>query len=186
MRIPRILAGLVALAALGQSGCALVPQPVVENPIIVPAGEFEKVWKTTVDVVDNYFDIRIENRLARRIVTDPDISPTLVEPWRPAAVGFHDRLEATLQTIRRFAIVTVDDAPGGGYAVRVVVLKELEDLPKPDRQSSAQAVFTNDFPVNRTREIVGPVPLPVGWISRGHDTKVEQKMLNDLRRAFAL
>jgi hypothetical protein len=186
MRLRTILAALAALVALGQTGCALVPTPVVDNPLIVPACEFDKVWATTVGVVDNYFDIRTENRLARRIETDPDISPTLAEPWRLAAVGFEDRLESTLQTIRRFAIVTVHDAPGGGYAIRVNVQKELEDMAKPDRQSSMQAVFTNDFPVNRTREIVGPVPLPVQWIPRGRDSKVEQKILNDLKRAFAL
>ena len=37
---------------------------------------------------------------------------------------------------------------------------------KPDRQIGGRAVFTNEFPVNRTREVVGPMPLPFGWIPR--------------------
>jgi hypothetical protein len=179
-----ILAGLTALAALAQAGCATTwTQTTVSNPLIVPSSDFETVWKTTVKVVDEYFDIRSENRLARKIETDPDISPTLLEPWHASAVGFEDRLEATLQTIRRFALVYVEDAPGGGYAIRVEVHKQLEDLAKPDRQAGGRAVFTNDFPVNRTREIVGPVPLPIQWIDRGRDPKMEQLILNRLRCA---
>ena len=58
--------------------------------------------------------------------------------------------------------------------MRVTVYKELEDLTKPDRQVGGRAVFNNDFPVNRTRDVVGPIPLPVQWLPRGRDSKLEQ------------
>ena len=46
-------------------------------------------------------------------------------------------------------------------------------------------MFTNDFPVNRTREIVGPVPAPLGWIKRGRDLNLEQAILAGIReRSF--
>jgi hypothetical protein len=187
MRIRRILASLAALVALAQAGCAtLTTQTVVPNPMVVPSSDFETVWKQTVAVVDDYFDIRNENRLAGRIETDPKISATLLEPWLGDAVGFQDRLEATLQTIRRFALVTIRPAPGGGYQVKVEVRKELEDLAKPDRQAGGRAVFANDFPVNRTREIVGPVPLPLQWIPRGRDFQLEQVILCRLRKSLFL
>lgn len=187
MRIRLILAGLTAIAALAQAGCATTwTQTTVSNPLIVPTSDFDTVWKKSVEVVDIYFDIRTENRLARKIECDPKISPTLLEPWKPDAVGFDDRLESTFQTIRRFAIVYVNDAPGGGYSVKVEVYKELEDLAKPDRQAGGRAVFINDFPVNRTREIVGPVPLPLQWIPRGRDYKLEQVILNRLRASLFL
>jgi hypothetical protein len=70
--------------------------------------------------------------------------------------------------------------------VKVEVYKELEDLPKPERQAGGRAVFDGDFPVNRTREIVGPVPLPVGWIPRGRDPDLEQAILTRLRNAMFL
>ena len=191
LRMRLIAAALAASAAFGPAGCAtvnraLAPQAVPENPLIVPSADFETVWRETVAVLDEYFDIRTENRLARTIVTDPVIGATLLEPWRGDCVGLDDRVESTFQTIRRFARVQIDPIPGRGFAVRVEVLKELEDLAKPDRQQSGRAVFNNDFPVNRTREIVGPVPVPLQWIPRGRDTKLEQVILNRIRDALFL
>jgi hypothetical protein len=162
------------------------PRPEIPNPLIVPSSDFEVVWNKTVAVVDKYFDIESENRLARTIKTGKQMGATLLEPWALDSPTIGDRLEATLQTIRRFAIVKVDPAPTGGYLVRVEVRKELEDLPKPDRQAAGRAVFTNDFPVNRAREVVGPVPVPVGWIDRGRDANLEQAILAGVRDAFFL
>jgi hypothetical protein len=186
-----IAVAVAASAALGPAGCASVsrviaPRPVCENPLIVPATDIEAVWRETVTVVDEYFDIRTENRLAGTIVTDPVIGATLLEPWRGDSPGFSERLEATLQTVRRFARVQIKPVPGRGYAVKVEVLKELEDLSKPDRQSAGRAVFNNDFPVNRTREIVGPVPVPNQWIPRGRDTRMEQVILQRIRDGLFL
>ncbi len=187
MQSRTIAAGILALAALGQGGCALTGLRAVNpNPLVVPSGDFEAVWDETVAVVDDYFDIASENRLAREIVTQPKLGATLIEPWYGDSVGFSERLESSLQTIRRFAIVTVNEAPGGGYAVKVEVYKELEDLVRPDRQISGRATFTDNFPVNRTREIVGPVPLPFMWIPRGRDPKLEQVILNRIRDALFL
>ena len=106
--------------------------------------------------------------------------------WRGDSVGLDDRLESTLQTIRRFARVQITPVPGRGFAVKLEVLKELEDLARPDRQTAGRAVFNNDSPVNRTREIVGPVPVPLQWIPRGRDTKLEQVILNRIRDALFL
>ncbi len=190
----RLIAAAVAAAsaALGPAGCATVSRviaptkAVAENPLIVPAADFETVWRETVAVLDEYFDIRTENRLARTIVTDPMIAATILEPWRGDSVGLDQRLEATLQTMRRFAKVQINPVPGRGFAIRLEVRKELEDLPRPDRQMAGRAVFNNDSPVNRTREIVGPVPIPIQWIPRGRDTKLEQVILNRIRDALFL
>lgn len=190
---------LGALALLVPAGCQtggarlrpVVPnpraRPAAANPLLVPSGDFETVWGHTVAVLDRYFDISTENRLTRRIVTNPKMGATLLEPWDGDSVGFRERLESSLQTIHRFAIATVTDAPGGGYLVKVEVYKELEDMVKPERQTGgSRAVFMNDFPLNRTREVVGPVPLPSGWIPRGRDPKLEQKLLARLQREFFL
>lgn len=204
MRKTRIAAAVVswvglAAVGLGQAGCfseggfraphvtrIFSPRPVAENPLVVPSTDFDTVWNKTVAVVNKYFDIASENRLSRTIVTQPKIGATLLEPWCGDSVGFTDRLESTLQTMRRFAIIKVEPAPSGGYLVKVEVRKELEDLIKPDRQAAGRAVFNNDFPVNRTREIIGPVPAPVGWIPRGRDPKLEQAILAGVRDALFL
>ena len=192
------LAGLAAVG-LGQAGCSSTggfhmhgmgrifsPAPVVENPLVVPSQDFEAVWNKTVAVVDKYFDISSENRLSRTIVTQPKVSATVLEPWSGDSVEVTDRLEASLQTIRRFAIIKVDSAPTGGYLVKVEVRKELEDMVKPDRQAAGRAVFNNEFPVNRAREIIGPVPVATGWIPRGRDQHLEQAILTGIRDAFFL
>lgn len=198
MRIRTIAAGLAAGVALSWCGCATMPEvtlpfaanplreTVSPNPLIIPTADFELVWKQVVRVLDEYFDIASENRLSGTIVTQPRTGATLGEPWAGDSVGFHERLEASLQTIRRFAKVTVKAAPEGGFAVKVEVEKQLEDLVRPDRQGGGRAVFNNAFPINRTREVVGPVPLPYQWISRGRDHKLEQIILARLRHDLAL
>ena len=193
---------VILLAVLGASqiGCSawpaswgtpsvsriFAPQPAIANPLVVPSSDYETVWKKCVAVVNQYFPIASENRLAGIIRTDSPLTGSLLEPWSPDSVGFRDRLEATLQTIRKFALIHIDPAPTGGYLVKVEVFKELEDLSKPDRQPAGRAVFYNDFPVNRTREIVGPVPAPLGWIRQGRDTNLEQAILAGIRDALLL
>jgi hypothetical protein len=192
----------VALAGLAanQVGCGMAPSgwrapsvtqifapaPVTSNPLVVPSSEFENVWNKTIAVVDKYFDIESENRLARTIKTQPQMAATILEPWALDSTTIEDRIEASLQTIKRVAIIHIDPAPTGGFLVKVEVLKFLEDLAKPDKQAAGRAVFTNDFPVNRVREIVGPVPAPLGWINKGRDPHLEQTILAGIRDALFL
>jgi hypothetical protein len=194
--------GVVLLASLAgsQAGCntgpsgwlapgvtrIFSPDPVAANPLVVPSADFETVWNKTVAVVDKYFDIESENRLARTIKTQPQMGATIIEPWALDSPTLEDRFEATLQTLRRVAVIRIDPAPTGGFLVKVEVHKFLEDMVKPDRQPAGRAVFTNDFPVNRTREIVGPVPAPIGWINRGRDPHLEQVILTGVRNALFL
>jgi hypothetical protein len=183
---------VVLFAVVSGGGCAGVAQwimlagPPTANPLVVPTADFETVWKECVAVLDEYFEIASENRLSRTIITQPVIGATLLEPWRIDSVHLDDRLESTMQTIRRHGRIMVNPAPGGGFLVKVEVFKELEDMSKPDRQSMGRAVFNNDFPVNRTYEIVGPVPLPSGWIPRGRDAKLEQVILARIRHRLFL
>jgi hypothetical protein len=187
MRFRLLSAIIVALVSvMGGAGCTsvalwLMPGPAATNPLVVPSSDFETVWKGCVAVVDEYFDIASENRLSGTIFTQPRVGATLLEPWNGDSVGLKDRFESTIQTIRRYSRITVTPAPSGGYVVKVEVFKELEDMAKPDRQAAGRAVFNNDFPINRTFEIVGPVPLPLQWIPRGRDAKLEQVIVERLR-----
>ena len=191
MRFRMIAVAALGATLLGQAGCASVarwvnPRPPCDNPLVVASNDFEAVWRETVAAVDESFDIRSENRLARTIVTDPVIGATILEPWRNDSATPYERLESTLQTTRRFAKVQVNPLPGRGYTVKVEVFKELEWLGKPDRAAAGRAVFNNDFPVNRTREIVGPVPAPIQWTPRGRDPELEQRILAKIRENLFL
>ncbi len=191
---------MLAVCAAGQVGCATgpsswtlpgfaqvfgPPQP-LKNPLPVPNGDFNTVWNKTVAEVNRHFPIASENRLARTIRTDSEMTGTLIEPWTPDSATFHDRLEATLQTVRKFAVVHIDPAPAGGYLIKVEVHKQLEDMAKPASQPAGRAAFYNDFPVNRTREVVGVIPTPLGWIPMGRDANLEQKILAEIRDALLL
>lgn len=191
---------LLAACAAGHAGCAsgpsswklpdfaqvFTPPPPLPNPLPVPSGEFDVVWNKTVAEVNKHFPIASENRLARTIRTDSEMTGTLIEPWTPDTATFRDRLEATLQTIRRFAVVHLDPGPSGGYLIKVEVFKELEDLTKPASQPAGRAAYYNDFPVNRTREVVGTVLTPLGWIPIGRDPNMEQLILKEIHDALLL
>lgn len=192
MRMPgrrRIRARLaaVALAVLGSAGCATIsPPPPMPNPLMVPSMDRETVWMACVTTIDDYFDIDTENRLQMKIVTQPRVGATLLEPWSGDSVDFYERFESTLQTIRRHAVVTVSPTATGAYAVKVEVYKQLEDMVRPERQQAGRAVFDNEFPVNRARDLVGPVPLPNGYISRGRDSKLERVILAKIKEKLFL
>jgi hypothetical protein len=192
MRMPgrrRFRLGLaaVALGLLGPAGCATInPPPPAPNPLMVPSTDFETVWMACITSVDDYFDIASENRLQMKIVTEPRVGATIFEPWSGDSVGFYERLESTLQTIRRHAVITVSRTPTGAFAVKVEVNKELEDMIRPERQNNGRAVFDNEFPVNRARDYVGPVPLPNGYIPRGRDVKLERAILAKIKEKLFL
>ena len=186
LRIAGVALGVVGLLTVGCTTLSGI-KTASENPLIVPTTDFETVWKATVESVDEYFDIATERREQRKIVSQPKTGATLFEPWEGDSVGFHEQLESTLQSIRRLAIVNVDPAPNGqGWAIRVNVYKELEDLLQPDRQSIGRAVFNNIQTVNRSREVVGPQQIAQYWIPRGRDTKLEQVILAKIRTALFL
>jgi hypothetical protein len=189
MRIPgwRRTRSLVAAIALAAAGCATInPPPPSANPLPIPSNDFEAVWMACITSVDDFFDIASENRLQRKIITEPRVGATLFEPWSPDSVGFEERLESTLQTMRRHAVISVNPTATGTYAVKVEVYKELEDVIRPERQNNGRAVFDNEFPVNRARELVGPVPLPNGYIPRGRDPKLERAILAKIKEKLFL
>jgi hypothetical protein len=195
-----IVAALLAAWAGSQVGCnsgpsgwhapsvtrIFTPTPVAANPLVVPTTDFENLWNKTIAVVDKYFDIESENRLSRTIKTQPQMGATIIEPWALDSVTVEDRFESSLQTIRRVAIIHIDPAPTGGFLVKVEVDKFLEDMAKPVTQPAGRAAFTNDFPVNRVREIVGPVPAPLGWIKKDRDRNLEQAILAGIRNELFL
>ena len=189
MRMPgrRRIWAYVAAVALASTGCATInPPPPSPNPLMIPSTDFEAVWMACITSVDDYFDIASENRLQRKIVTEPKVGATLFEPWSGDSVGFNERLESTLQTMRRHAVITVNPTATGTYAVKVEVYKELEDMVRPERQNNGRALFDNEFPVNRARDLVGPVPLPTGFIPRGRDAKLERAILAKIKEKLFL
>jgi hypothetical protein len=192
MRRVLIVAGL----AVCLGGCASGPllenplplgvarAPSHENPLYIPQGEmaYARVWEKTLDVLSDYFPIAFQDRYAGRIETEPTIAPGIEQLWKPGSPDLYQRLLAFFQTIRHRAIVQITTAPDGGYFISVQVFKELEDLPRPLRNTAGDATFRIESTVQRQFEIVEPAYLEAMWIPIGRDCKLEQVILDRLSR----
>jgi hypothetical protein len=158
-----------------------------DNPVLLPIADPEQAWDRVVDVVDDYFRIEREEpvRLVGdtltegRIDTYPKVAATIFEPWDPDSAGWQARVESTLQSIRRRAVVRVMPTEGG-YWVDVAVFKELEDVSRPEHATAGAATFRYDDSLTRVVNPVGQQEINVGWIPEGRDTAVEQRILGHL------
>ena len=175
------------------------PPPLPKNSAVIPPLDAETVWTQIVDVVDDYFKIAAEQRVVfsngvpaeGRIDTFPQTGSTLLEPWRGDSIGFRERLESTLQSIRRIGTMRLIPDPGG-WRIEAVVLKELENMPRPMMATTGGASFRNDdslyrygTPLPTLGQQVGDQPRPVaaptpnlGWIPLGRDPLLEQRLLS--------
>lgn len=154
----------------------------VENPAYVALGpaSYGTVFEKVLDVVDDYFDVSVANRYDGRIETFPRIAPGLEQPWKKGSADLRSRFEATLQTIRHRAVVLIQPADDGGFFVQVVVYKELEDLPRPSRPTTAAAIFRSDNNVERQFQVIDPTVFESTWIPLGRDTALEQQILQQI------
>jgi hypothetical protein len=194
----RTIGGLLLCAAASccaVCGCAWGPstmwpwgQAAVQNPVFVECADPDFVFNQTVDVVDDYFTIDREESVHRiddvitegRIDTFYQGGATLLEPWRGDSANSYEKIESTLQSIRRRAMVRVIPADGG-FLVDVAVFKELEDLPQPEYSTAGAATLRYDGSIDRfTQPVAGDAP-PFGWIPQGRDLALEQRMLADLQ-----
>jgi hypothetical protein len=192
------LAPLVVVVA----GCASVPEwteprPTVpiafENPVQIPPIDEQVLWETLVEVTHDYFQIEREEPVRRlggtltegRLDTFPEVASTLFEPWRHDSADQYEKLEATLQSIRRRAQIRVVPS-AAGFSIDVAVFKELEDVTHPAHAASGTATFRNDATLTRVVSPVGEQEINKGWIPLGRDPVLEQRIIAQLRDRFCL
>ena len=189
--MPRCLLVLI-VALTGAVGCtspwiATGPPLPVGNPLFVPAANEEVLWERTVDVVhDFHFEIARENRFSRVIETEYRTGSSVLEPWHQDSVGLENRLESTLQSVRRKVIIRLlPDEQGAGYLVNVEAFKELEDLSGVAANSPGGATFQESTPFQRDLNLVIGQSAPSGWIPVGRDAALEQRILTSLQVAYS-
>ena len=175
---------MAAIFVAGLQGCASFPgRGAVSNPVMVRANNPDEAWERTVDVVHNYlFEIERENKLGGVLETRYKTGANVLEPWHADSVGLTNRVESTLQSIRRKAFVSVTPVDGG-YLIGVEALKELEDVAKAANLQGA-ATFLDDAVLQRDLTPVVGQATPSGWVSKGRDVALEQSMLHSIQRAF--
>lgn len=177
------------------TGCLSVPPaanplPAGENPAVVmpsrpdPAA-YAKVFETTLDVLDDYFDIATSDRYSGQIETEPLVAPGLVQFWRRGSPDPRERLLASLQTIRYRCKTLITAGPAGGYLVQVEVYKELEDLqPRPLRAIAGSATFLSNATVERQFDIIDPQVVDTQWVPLGREAALEQRILRRIQGAL--
>ena len=162
------------------------PAVTVENPVYIPLGPpaYNTVYEKTLDVLTQYFEIEYENRYGGFIRTFPRVMPGLERYLLPGTPSIEERLYATLQSIRYFAVVKIQVANDGGFWVDVKVFKELEDVPRPERSTAGSAVFRSDNTVERTFEVIEPYSGESNWIPIGRDKALEQSLLQQIKKCL--
>ena len=162
-----------------------------ENPTLLPAADYQCVWETVVDVVDDYFAVDREEpvRLVGDTLTEgrldsyPLVGATIFEPWLHDSADWQQRMESTLQSIRRRAVVRVIPAEKG-FWVEVAVFKELEDVVHPEHSTAGAATFRYDNTLTRVVNPVSEQEINEGWIPQGRDAVLEQRILGQMRARF--
>ena len=171
-------------------GCSTIPGKkqvqLVNNPLQLTASNEDAAWERTIDVLHEFlFEIERENRQARTIETKYKVGSGILEPWHKESVGWSNRLESTLQPLRRKVIVTLSQASPGAqnaYVVQVVALKEMEDLDAIAANSPGGATFQESTPLSRDLNQTLGQSRPSGWIPQGRDFALEQAILRRLQK----
>ena len=194
-----VLTCVVAFAA-SSSGCRLltyrltsdVPDQYVPNPLELPPVADDFLWLQVVDTLDDYFRIArqqpVVNRqdfvLEGKIETSYKVAGSIFEPWRKDSTTGFERLQGTLQSLRRRAMVTVrpigDRYGGAGYEVEVIVQKDLEDTDRTQYATESTAGIRHDGSRLSRSDSFDDSPQTLGWIPLGRDTTLEQAILKDL------
>lgn len=195
-RRPTILGCLLLIGwLLLPSGCGQllyrvkhdIPENFVPNPLELPPADDLFVWSQVVDAVDDYFRIAREQPVQNsngilldgRVETAYLVGASIFEPWRKDSTAGFERLQSTLQSIRRRAIVTVRPQ-GAGYALEVVVQKDLEDTDRTHYATESTAGVRHDGTLIRRTDAYDDSPQTLGWIPLGRDTALEQVLLRDI------
>jgi len=189
----RVTAILIVL--LSTSGCRQlvyrltsdVPPQFVPNPLELPPVADDFLWLQVVDTLDDYFRIarqqpvvnRADYVLEGKLETSYKIAGSILEPWRKDTTTGFERLQGTLQSIRRRAIVTVRPI-ATGYSVEVIVQKDLEDTDRTQYATESTAGLRHDGSRLSRQDSFDDSPQTLGWIPLGRDATLENAILNDL------
>jgi hypothetical protein len=163
------------------------PEVFIPNPVQLPPASDKFVWQQVVDAVDDYFRIAREQPVQNsgpmvmegRIETGYLIGATMMEPWRRDSTAGFERLQSTLQSIRRKATVIVRPR-GAAYSIEVIVQKELEDTDRTQYATESTATRRHDGTLLRKSDDYDDSPQTLGWIPLGRDSSLEQAMMRDI------
>ena len=190
INISSAIAGLMMAVFCLLPGC-------LSSPPMAPAGgastiqiadnQRDFLWERAVVVLNrNHFQVARESKLEGIIETAYRGGSGLLEPWNPDSVGLSNRMESSLQSIRRKVTVSMLSASTGTTSLNVRVDKELEDVPGIAATYEGGATFSESQPLNRDLSQVVGQNGPSRWISIGRDPLLERKILGEIQRGPSL
>lgn len=178
---------LLALVCLLASICGCTSPPLASPTAASPGirlneSQRDAWWERSVGVLNNnHFQIARESKLEGVIETTWRGGSGVLEPWHGDSVGISNRLESTLQSIRRRVIVLLQSSADSTLVLSVRVDKEIEDVPGLAASYEGGATFSDSQPLNRDlSQVVGQTG-PSRWIPVGRDPLLEQKILAEIR-----
>jgi hypothetical protein len=192
-----LLAGILPIFGFGCASAPFIDAPdllpgekvviMEQNPVYIPLGPqkeaYAKVFENVLQVLGDYgFEILESNRFDGRIETVPRIAPGVGLFLKPGSPALQERVLATLQTYRHRISIGIDPANNGGYFIQVIARKELQDLPRPIKQTAGAAIFRTDNSVERQFEVIDGTYFESGWIFKGRDPALEQKIITALKK----
>lgn len=169
----------------------MFPPPPIEVPVPNPSRigviDPEFLWFQIVDTIDDHFKIRSEQWVRRdnvqwlegRLTSYPKVSGTIFEPWKGDSTRGFERLQSTIQTIRRTATVRVTPDETG-YIIEVNVLKEQEDVDQSQASTAGSSTQRHDGTLVRTDSQQRDLPVTLGWYEIGRDTELERKIMQGI------
>jgi hypothetical protein len=168
------------------SGCAstLVRDTPRTNGLLIPSSSVHSTWERAVSVLHrNHFLIARESKMEGVIETEYRAGSNILEPWHPDSVGLQNRLESTVQSIRRKVVISFGQNSTDQMMVSVRVHKEIEDVPGPTATYAGGASFSESNVFDRDLDQVIGQSSPSRWLSRGRDPHLEARLVAQIQGA---
>ncbi|MFN9717926.1 MAG: hypothetical protein ACK58L_04475 [Planctomycetota bacterium] len=176
------------ILCLAAAGCVSAPPVSMSgggSTIQVSDQMRDTLWERAVEVLNrNHFQVARESKLEGVIETDYRGGSGILEPWHPDSVGLENRLESTLQSIRRRVVISMQSSGVGVMLVNVRVDKEIEDLPGIAANYEGGATFSENRPLNRDLNQVIGQSSPSQWLPLGRDPLLERKIMSEIQGAM--
>ncbi len=153
------------------------------NAVQISADHRDIIWERAVRVLNkNHFQVVRESKLEGVIETEYRAGANVLEPWHPDSIGLANRLESTLQSIRRKVTVSVQSTGPGLMTVSVRVIKEIEDLPGLAANYEGGATFSESQPFRRDLSQVVGQSGPSRWLPLGRDVWLERQLITEIQQ----
>lgn len=182
LRLTLVAAVLMLGGCLSGPPAGNMPQGV--SAIQVSADKQDLMWERAVAILNNYhFMVARESKIEGVIETEYRAGSNLFEPWHHDSVGYANRLESTVQSIRRKAIVTFQNSSPGLVTISVRVDKEIEDVPGLAANYEGGATFSESQLLDRNLDQVVGQAGASRWLHRGTDPALEAELMRQIQSA---